>query len=428
MRHILKLLESISETRLSQLVTALQSFETRHTLSSTASPTRGIGAARQWILHEMRRTAPGLSVSFDSHHVEPTGRVTRAVELCNVVGILQGRSSRRVYVSGHYDSVAREAGRSAEASGHQMPGPAPDFDRPAPGANDDGSGTALVMELARVFAESGLDFDATLVFMAAAGEEQELVGSRLHARQAAAERLRIDAVLNNDLVGNPVGGNGVADAERVRVFSEGPEDSPSRQLARFVRRQAARYIPSHRVRLVARRDRFGRCGDHTSFNEEGFPAVRITESREDYSRQHTPDDNVQGVSFAYLARNARVNAAALATLALAPPAPVVTDALNRPMLTRAPSGYDANLRWESARGAIGYRVFWRDTWANDWESELSVGNETAHVLRDVSIDDHVFGVAAVGPGGDESVVSVYLLPSAGSGLVDGLQKTSTGSS
>ena len=411
MRRILKLFESISETRLSQLVTALQSFETRHTLSSTTSPTRGIGAAREWILHEMRRTAPGLSVSFDSHHVAPTGRVTRAVELCNVVGVLQGRSPRRVYVSGHYDSVAREVGRSsADASGHQTRGAVPDFDRPAPGANDDGSGTALVMELARVFAESGLDFDATLVFMAVAGEEQELVGSRLHARRAAAEHVRIDAVLNNDLVGNPAGGNGVVDAESVRVFSEGPEDSPSRRLARFVRRQAARYVQTHRVRLVARRDRFGRCGDHTSFNEEGFPAVRITESHEDYSRQHTIDDNVQGISFAYMARNARVNAAALATLALAPPAPVVTDVLSRPMLTRAPSGYDAHLRWEPARGAIGYRVFWRDTWANDWESELSVDNETGHVLRGVSIDDHVFGVAAVGPGGDESVVSVYLLP------------------
>ena len=169
-------------------------------------------------------------------------------------------------------------------------------DNPAPGVNDDGSGTALTMELARVFAQSGLEFEATLVFIALAGEEQGLVGARLHAQRAAAEKWPIDAVLNNDIVGNERGGQGQVDSVSVRVFSEGPEDSPSRQLARHVRRQAARYVPAHAVRLIARHDRFGRGGDHTAFNQQGFAAVRFTESKENYARQHTVEDTFEGVS------------------------------------------------------------------------------------------------------------------------------------
>ena len=410
MLRIAKLLESISEDRLSDLVTRLQGFETRNTMSSTASSTRGIGAARQWIFDALRSTGPHLAVRFDTHRVPPAGRITRPVELHNIVAILPGRSLRRVYIVSHYDSVARAVGQTSAGTARR-PGAAFDPDGPAPGANDDGSGTALVMELARVFAGSGLDFDATVEFLVVAGEEQGLVGSRLHARRAVAEAARVDAVLSNDLVGNAVGGNGVVDHESVRVFSEGPEDSPSRQLARFVRRQAGRYVPAHRVQLVARRDRFGRCGDHTSFNEQGFAAVRISESHENYARQHTLDDTVEGISFSYLARNARVNAAAVATLALAPPAPVVADDHGRPMLTRAPSGYDAHLRWEPMPGAVAYRVCWREAWGNDWQHEVDVSGGRAELsLPGVSIDDHVFGVAAMDAAGHESLVSPFPLP------------------
>ena len=179
------------------------------------------------------------------------------------------------------------------------------------------------MELARIFGQSGIDFDATLVFMCHVAEEQGLFGAHLHAQKAAADRIRIDAVFNNDIVGNDRGGNGIVDGATIRVYSEGPEDSPSRELARFVQRWAARYVPSHRVRLLARPDRFNRGGDHTAYNQLGFPAVGFRESRENFARQHDPRDTFDGLSIPYLAQNARVNVAAAASIALAPPAPVV---------------------------------------------------------------------------------------------------------
>jgi hypothetical protein len=195
------------------------------------------------------------------------------------------------------------------------------------------------------------------------------------------------------------------DSRTVRVFSEGPEDSPSRQLARYIRRTAGWYVPGHEVRLIAREDRFGRGGDHTPFNREGYAAVRFTESREDYARQHTVFDTPDGIDPGYLARNARVNAAGVASLALAPPAPAVTFQ----MLGRG-TGYDAQLRWEASPAAVGYRIFWRSAWGPDWEHELYVGDITEFTLPDISIDDYVFGVAAVGPEGHESLVSAYERP------------------
>ncbi len=266
------------------------------------------------------------------------------------------------------------------------------------------------MELARVFAESGIEFDATLVFIAFAGEEEGLVGAALHAAKAAAEKTPIEAVLNNDIVGGAVGGNGIVNAETLRVFADGPEDSPSRHLARHVRAAAARYVPSHRVELVARHDRFGRGGDHTAFNQHGFTGVRFTEANENYAKQHTVNDTIDGVSFSYLARNARVNAAAMATLALAPPAPVVVNERGLPTLGRDPSGYDARLQWKASPGAVGYRVYWRPAWTPDWAHSALVGNVTEHVMANVSIDDYVFGVAAVAPGGHESLVTAYVNP------------------
>jgi hypothetical protein len=410
---ISKLVGSISEARLEQLLRTLVGFGTRNTLSDTTSTTRGIGAARQWIFDELTRTSPKLQVSFDTHQIPKAGRITRDVELRNIVAILPGRTPRRIYVSGHYDTVnlGAQGQNGLNTAGGGYGSPADNAD--APGADDDGSGTVLMMELARVFAESGLTFNATLVFTAVAGEEQGLVGARAHARRLKAENIPVQAVFNNDIVGGSVGGDGIVDGATIRLYAEGPEDSPSRSLALFTRRIAARYVPSHRVRLMARRDRFGRGGDHTAWNLEGFAAVGFRESRENYSKQHNANDTIDGVSFAYLAQNARVNAAAMAVLALAPPPPVVTTDRGAPRLDRRPSGYDAHLQWTASPGAAGYRVFWREAWAPDWLDDLYVGNVTEFTMPHANIDDLVFGVAAVDADGHESTVTAYVpLPAA----------------
>jgi hypothetical protein len=413
--HISQLVASISEARLEQLLRTLVGFGTRNTLSDATSTTRGVGAARQWIFDELRRTNSKLQVSFDTHLI-PKGRsdrITRDVELRNVVAILPGRSPRRIYVSGHYDTVnlggQGQAGLNTTGGGERNTNDNAD----APGANDDGSGTVVVMELARVFAESGIDFDATLVFTAVAGEEQGLIGAREEARGAKAANIPVQAVFNNDIVGGSGGGDGIVDGATIRLYAEGPEDSPSRSLAMFTRRIAARYVPSHRVRLMARRDRFGRGGDHTAWNLEGFAAVGFRESRENYSKQHNANDTLDGVSFAYLAQNARVNASAMAVLALAPPPPVVTTDRGAPRLDRRSSGYDAHLQWTASPGAAGYRVFWREAWAPDWQDDVFVGNLTEFTMPHANIDDVVFGVAAVDADGHESTVSAYVpLPAA----------------
>ncbi len=396
------ILEDIDPERMRASIDALVSFGSRNTLSSVDHPTWGIGAARQWIFDEMASYSDRLQVSFDAYEVGPedAARIRRTTDLRNVKAVLPGRTERRIYVSGHFDSLAL-----GDEEGDVAPPTDDPFDRYAPGANDDGSGTVLTMELARVFAQSGIEFEATLVFIALAGEEQGLVGAARHAARMREEGVAITAVFNNDIIGNSMGGNGILDSRTVRVFSEGPEDSLSRQLARYIRRTSQPYLPGHQIRLIAREDRFGRGGDHTPFNRQGYAAVRFTESRENYGRQHNVFDTPDGMDFDYLARNARVNAASVGTLALAPDTPGV--AFN---LLRRGEGYDAQLVWRAMEGAVGYRVFWRDTWSPDWEHELWVGDATEFTLRDMSIDDFVYGVAAVGPDGHESLVGVYVRP------------------
>ena len=452
--RIVKLMDAISEERLQQLLQKLTSFKTRNTCSDPKAP-NGLGEARQWIHDELKRSSSKLQVSFDSHKIATIRGCQGEIEVVNVMAVLPGKSPRRIYVSGHYDSLnlgargqqgsnagagtggapaaqgaggtqgaaGAPAGRGATgatgaqgAAGAQGAGrggqarPPRDHNIVAPGANDDGSGTVLSMELARVFAESGIEFDATLVFMTVAGEEQGLVGAGAHAKKAKAEKIPIQAWFNNDIVGGSKGGNGITDGASIRIYSEGPEDSPSRSLAMFAARIGAAYVPSHRVRLLARRDRFSRGGDHSALNAEGFAAIGFRESRENYSKQHGPNDTIDGVDFRYLAQNARVNAAGMATLALAPPPPVVTNQRGAPSIDRRPSGYDAHLRWEASPGAASYRIFWRNAWAPDWQHELAVGNVTEYTLPHMNIDDWVFGVAAVGPGGHESSVNAYVTP------------------
>ena len=393
-------LADVSPQRMAEYLKALTDLQTRHSLSHSDRSDWGVDAARAYIASTFKSFSPRLQVALDCYHVEAQGRIPEPTELCNVVAVLPGRSERRVYVSGHYDTVARRGDGSFDWTR---------WDNPAPGANDDGSGTVLTMEVARALVHSGMDFDATLVFVAFVAEEEGLVGASLHAARAEREGWRIDAVFNNDIIGNVRGGNGIVDARTVRVFSEDPMDSPSRQLARYIRRWAAVYVPSHEVRLIAREDRFGRGGDHTAFNRRGFTGVRFSESRENYDRQHTPDDTFDGVDFDYLAQNARVNAAGVATLALAPAAP---DVMGRggPMLGRGDSGYDAQLRWNASPGAVAYRVVWREAWTPDWQFERYVGDVTEATLTDLSIDDYVFGVAAIDAGGHESLVSAYVRP------------------
>ncbi len=405
--RIAELLAEVSPERMREYLEVLVGFEQRHTMSVLDGPGEtGIVPAREYILETFRGFSPLLQAELDCYDIRPVQRIRQEIELCNVMAVLPGTSPRRIYVSGHYDTVARRPGE-----------PGFDWDRwdnPSPGANDDGSGTVLTMELARVFAQSGIQFDATLVFIALAGEEEGLIGATLHAQNAAAHSVVIDAVFNHDIIGNSTGGNGIVDSRTVRVFSEDPMDSMSRQMARYIRRMAGPYVPGHVVKPIAREDRFGRGGDHTAFNRFGYTGVRFSEARENYSMQHTDNDVIEGVDFEYLARNARVSGAAVASLALAPPIPE----LSASWLGRG-DGYDADIRWRPSPGATAYRVVWREAWGPDWEHEIYVdaaglepdrGARVGITLPDMSIDGYIYGVAAVGPGGHESFVRPYVRP------------------
>jgi hypothetical protein len=420
---IVAMLGEISESRIRSRIERLAAFGTRHTLSETASDARGIGAARRWIKAELERVAASrngrLEVAFQSYTQEPRARVSRPVEVVNVVATLRGRqpeSASRVYVvGGHYDSRASDVEDAA-------------ID--APGANDDASGTAAVMELAEVM--SKYEFDATLVFVAFAGEEQGLLGSGNFARLAAEAKTNVAGMITNDNVGNTEGTGGRRDNRTVRLFSEGipaldsplarrlravggESDSPSRQLARFVDETAALYLPEFDVRLVFRTDRYLRGGDHLPFLAAGYPAVRMTEPSESFERQHQTLRTENGVAygdlpsrvdFAYVANVARVNAAALAVLALAPPAPEA--ALDASKLEN-----DTTLSWTpvAVPDLEGYEVVWRDTTSPVWESSRWVGTATSVTLAELSKDQLHFGVRAVDRDGHRSPVA-FALPRA----------------
>ena len=409
-RKIEKIVSEISQERIAEIMKTFGEFETRNTLSDPNQPKRGVGAARQWIIDQFKSYSPRLQVSFDTHQIPKGGRVWKPVELRNVVAVLPGTSDkdRWIVISGHYDTVNLRI--PPEMAGH----PEQAAELPAPGVSDDASGVACAMECARVMSQ--YEFDATLVFVAFAGEEQGLVGSRAMAQRLKAANQQIEAVLNNDIIGTAAAGNGRSDPDRVLLFSEDPDDSPSRELARFVRQTAVRYFPEMNVDLIFRRDRFGRAGDHTPFNEVGYAAVRFTTPNENFANQHSPTDTFENASADYAARVVRVNAAAAAALALAPRPPVThapaVELRHRPGLSRG-AGYDAVLRWSQPQGGpepAGFVVVMRSTTAPDWEKQLWAGNVREYSLKDTPIDQFIFGVKAVDKAGHESPVSAYLLP------------------
>lgn len=321
-----KIVDEVSEERIGAIMKKLESFGTRYVGSEKDNPTHGIGGAQNWILSEFKSYSPRLEVGLQKFTVPKGPRVPTETELNNIVAVLPGTidKDRYVIVSGHYDSIAlRRTPNQAVRTDDAGPASATDADPLAPGVSDDGSGTAATMELARVMSQ--YQFDKSIVFIAFAAEEIGLNGSRAYAAKAKEDKMQIEAVLNNDIIGTDVSGNGRSANNHVRVFSEGPDDSTSRSLARYTKEIAERYMPSMTVDLIFRHDRFGRGGDHTSFVAQGFTAVRLTTPSENFANQHTSTDTFANASVPYTTRVARMNAAVLATLALAPKPPVVAN-------------------------------------------------------------------------------------------------------
>jgi hypothetical protein len=420
--QVAKIVSEVSDEKIAEILKKLESFGTRNIFSTQDNPTRGVGAARKWIYEQFRSYSPKLEVSFDQYKLKKiegrASRVPRDVDLYNVVAVLPGTTNKeqRIIVSGHYDTIVmgRPTSGAPVTPGEAPPMRDPDLD--APGVTDDGSGTACVMELARVL--SHYEFEKTLVFIAFAGEEEGLLGASLYAEKARAANQKIEAVLNNDIIGSDVSGSGRMENRRVSVFSEDPDDSPSRELARYIKDIGERYLAAMHVDTIFRADRFGRGGDHTGFNLEGFSAVRLSSPEENFANQHTVTDTFANTSVPYIGMVTRVNGAAAASLAWAPKAPVTSEVTERNgqkvttlMLTRGKSRYDAALKWKHENpeaDLAGYVVLWRATTAPYWEHELFVGKVTEYTFPDVSIDDLVFGVKAIDKDGNESLVSPYV--------------------
>jgi peptidase M28-like protein len=427
--QIVAAVKEVSPARVKAAIEKLVSFYNRSTLSpadaASIAKGRGIGAAREWILSEFERYSKDcggcLKIEMQSFTVSPPARrIPHPTEIVNVVATMQGADTAnagRIYlVSGHYDSRNSDNDNTTD---------------PAPGANDDASGTAVSLECARVL--SKYKFPATLVFLAVAGEEQGLYGSAHYAESAKSAKLDIEGVLNNDIVGgNRTLHDTMQQPQWVRVFSEGvpaaatpdeikliratgmEDDSPSRQLARYIREVAQQYVAGFDPKLVSRPDRYLRGGDHMSFNEQGFAAVRFTEYREDYNHQHqTPriekgveyGDQPKFVDFAYVANVARLNAATLASLVSAPAPPA-----NVRLVTKNLEN-DSTLTWSASPGGLAtrYEILWRPTTDSDWppQNVETVGNVTQAKLPR-SKDNVIFAVRAVDAKGHRSVAVVPL--------------------
>ncbi len=393
-------------------IARLVGFGTRHTLSDTTSEVRGIGAARRWVkarFETIGAACGGCLTTLTPTDVVSGDRIPKPTEIMDVLAVQRGTTDpgRVVIISGHLDSRVTDIMNSTSD---------------APGANDDGSGVAAVIEAARVLSHHR--FAATIVYAVLQGEEQNLYGGALLAKTAQAQGWKVEADLNNDIIGNTHGQSGVIDSDHVRVFSEGTKatetpaegdrrrynggevDSPSRNLARFMDGLAARYLTHLEVRMVYRTDRYSRGGDQVRMLEAGYPAVRVTEAAENYTRQHQDvrteggvayGDVIEGVDFPYLAQVARLNAITLAALASAPAPPdqVTIEGAVSP---------DTTVSWTPSPGAAGYRVWRRDTTQPLWGDSRWAGPATAYVLKGVVIDDWFFGVSAVSADGYESPV------------------------
>jgi hypothetical protein len=415
--RIREIVGAVSPQRVERDVRRLVGFGTRHTLSDTVSSTRGIGAARRWLFAEFERISAQCGGCLEVMYVAdvvPGGssdRIPEDVRVVNPIAIQRGRLNPEHYVlmTAHYDS--RVSGAN-------------DFTSDAPGANDNASGVAGILEAARLLTR--YPTDVSIVYAPLAGEEQGLHGGRILAEHAAENDWSIVGVLNNDVIGNTRGITGIVDNTTVRVFapgipptatrnelqqilSQGGElDLPARQLARRVDRIADTYLPNLDVLMIYRLDRFGRGGDHTPFFNAGYTAVRITETHEDYRRQHQDirvEDGVEYgdlpdvMDFAYLATVSSLNAATIASLAWAPPAPdtVSISGGSRPSTTLSWSAVDVP-------DLLGYRLYWRRPTEPAWTQNRWVGNVTEFTLENVVIDNYFFGVAAVDREGNESLV------------------------
>jgi peptidase M28-like protein len=395
-----QMLHQVDAHHVEKTVRTLVSFGTRNTLSAQDDPKRGIGAARDWIYQQFQdiaRTSDGrMTVELQTFEAQPANRIPKPTNLTNVVATLRGTESPdRIYVvSGHYDSMCSSP---------------TDAECDAPGADDDASGVAAVLESARVMAPH--KFNATIVFMAVAGEEQGLVGSTYFAKQAKEKNWNIDAMFTNDIVGNGTDTLRVfAESAQVQPAAGGENDGPSRQLARSIVETAAKYLPNFHVKMIYRRDRYLRSGDHVPFLDQGYPAVRFTEPNENYHHQHQNvrvengeqyGDLPQFDKWTYIANVARVNTAALATLARAPARPKDVHLLT----TRLTN--DTDLEWAPNTDADfdHYEVVWRDTIQPMWVHSKAIGKDPKYTAPNMSKDNWLFGVRAVGKDGAKSPVS-----------------------
>jgi hypothetical protein len=424
--HIAEAIRDVSADHIRRTIEKLVTFQTRSTISAQDEESikagKGIGAAREWIQAEFERYSKDcggcLEVKTDTFTEQPSERIPKPIEITNVYAVLRGtdpkQADRIVLVTGHYDSRNSDTLNGTD---------------PAPGANDDGSGTAVSLECARVLSKAPskvkfpAKFPATIIFLTVAGEEQGLNGSKHFAQMAKLQGWKIEAVLNNDIVGGDLSPQ--QDASVVRVFSEGlpaaaseaeirrirslggESDSPSRELARYIADVGRSYDAGVKPLLIFRLDRFQRGGDHYSFNQQGFAAVRFTEFREDFNHQHqnVRKDDANGieygdlpkfVDFEYVAHVARLNAATLASVASAP-APPTSVKMQMKNLEN-----DTTLTWEPSAGAAAYEVVWRSTNAADWEYVQMVSSGTRATVK-VSKDNVIFGVRAVDAAGHRSL-------------------------
>ncbi len=402
----------VQAVQLHATIARLVKFGTRHTMSVTTSDTRGIGAARRWVksrFQSISRDCGGCLQVITPTQTVTGSRIPQPTKIMDVAAIQRGSSdsNRVIIITAHLDSRVTDVMNKTSD---------------APGADDDGSGTAAVLEAARVL--SKYKFPATLVYASLSGEEQGLYGGKVMADYARAHGWQVEADLNNDIIGNIHGIDGVIDNTSVRVFSEGTKshetprqaayrryhgggvDSPSRNVARFMAGLAEQYLTNFHVNMIYRTDRFGRGGDQVRFLQAGYPAVRLTEPHENYHRQHQDlrvehgihyGDVLSGVDFPYLAQVTRLNLVTMAALAWAPPPP-------RGVAIKGAVEPSTTLSWKGAPGADGYRVWWRDTTAPRWQYHRWVGDVTHATLKDVVIDNYFFGVSAVSRDGYASPI------------------------